>query len=220
VMLAVAPVLRGVLRHYVALERERFVNYHTSQATHRLRFGWLALDAVGQVLDWDAEGLRIMEESEILSRSASGQLIATPNHLQREIARVLKRIADNPRGRAYAITLRRDPWLDMLLVPTTRRSISAGPSPVVISYIHGDSWHAADCCEQLAELFALTPSEAKLALAVCRGMTIAEAATELGISVGTARSYSKSIYGKTGARGLPDLVRIVMRSVLAIAQEH
>lgn len=71
----------------------------------------------------------------------------------------------------------------------------------------------------LADFFALTPSEAKLALAVCRGMTIAEAAVEHGIAEGTARTYSKSIYSKMGARGLPDLVRIVMRSVLAMTSE-
>jgi len=33
------------------------------------------------------------------------------------------------------------------------------------------------------------------------------------------RGYSKSIYAKTGTRGLPDLVRIIMGSVLALAPE-
>lgn len=56
-----------------------------------------------------------------------------------------------------------------------------------------------------------------MALALCRGMTIAEAAVEFGVTVGTARNQTKAVYAKTGARGLPDLVRIIMRSVLAIA---
>jgi DNA-binding CsgD family transcriptional regulator len=50
-------------------------------------------------------------------------------------------------------------------------------------------------------------------------MTLAEAASEFKLTIATARTYSKDIYHKTGARGLPDLVRIVMRSVLAIALE-
>ncbi|MFM6831502.1 MAG: helix-turn-helix transcriptional regulator [Novosphingobium sp.] len=58
-----------------------------------------------------------------------------------------------------------------------------------------------------------------MALALSRGMTIAEAAVELGLTVGSARMYSKMIYAKTGARGLPDLVRIVLRSVLAFAPD-
>jgi DNA-binding CsgD family transcriptional regulator len=87
----------------------------------------------------------------------------------------------------------------------------------VIAYVHGDRSPSTDRCEQLAQLFALTPSEARLALALSRGMTIAEAAVEFGLTLETARNYSKKIYSKTGARGQPDLVRFVMRSVLAIA---
>lgn len=89
----------------------------------------------------------------------------------------------------------------------------------MIAYVHGDNWHAVDRHEQLAELFGLSPREAKMALALSRGMTIAEAAVELGLTVGSARMYSKMIYAKTGARGLPDLVRIVLRSVLAFAPD-
>ena len=53
--------------------------------------------------------------------------------------------------------------------------------------------------------------------ALSRGMSITEAAQDLGLTVETARNYSKKVYAKTGARGQPDLIRFVMRSVLAIA---
>ena len=107
----------------------------------------------------------------------------------------------------------------MLLAPVRSRSISARGAPVAIAYVHGDSWRSSDRCEQLAELFALSPSESRLALALSRGMTIAEAANAFGLTIETARNYSKIIYAKTGARGMPDLVRIVMRSALAIAPD-
>ena len=87
----------------------------------------------------------------------------------------------------------------------------------MIAYVHADSWSSADRCEQLAQLFDLLPSEARLALALARGMSIAEAAVDLGITVESARTYSKRIYAKTGARGQADLVRFVHRSVLGIA---
>ena len=47
--------------------------------------------------------------------------------------------------------------------------------------------------------------------------SIADAADALGITVETARNYSKKIYAKTGAKGHADLVRIVLTSVLAIS---
>ncbi|PHX98275.1 MAG: chemotaxis protein CheY, partial [Rhodospirillaceae bacterium] len=38
-----------------------------------------------------------------------------------------------------------------------------------------------------------------------------------GLTVETARNYSKKIYAKTGARGHAELVRIILTSVLAIS---
>jgi DNA-binding CsgD family transcriptional regulator len=214
---AIAPALRGALRNFVALERERFNASVAAEAIRRLHFGWFTLDAAGRVLESDALGADILSMSAILRRSANGRLSARRAELDREIVQAIRDLAADPRSRPRAITLSRDPWLDMLLVPTHSQPISAKPGPAVIAYVHGDSSPSADRCEQLGQLFALTPSEARLALALSRGMTIAEAAVEFGLTLETARNYSKKIYSKTGARGQPDLVRFVMRSVLAIA---
>jgi DNA-binding CsgD family transcriptional regulator len=214
---AIAPYLRGALRNFVALEHERFNAAVTSEAISRLAFGWFTLDANLQVLDCDRQGESLLAHSGILGRNASGHLTARPRTLEREITGAIRALAADARARPRAIILSRDPWLDMLLMPTHKSSISAKPDPAVIAYVHGDNWSSADRCEQLAELFLLLPSEARLALALSRGMTISEAAAELGLTVETARNYSKKIYSKLGARGQSDLVRFVMRSVLAIA---
>lgn len=214
---AIAPYLRGALRNFVALEHERFNASMANDAISRLAFGWFTLDANLQVLECDRQGESLLAQSGILGRNASGRLTARPRALEQEITAVVRALAEEPRSRPRAIILNRDPWLDMLLLPTHKSSISAKPDPAVIAYVHGDNWSSADRCEQLAELFLLLPSEARLALALSRGMTIAEAAAELGLTVETARNYSKKIYSKLGARGQSDLVRFVMRSVLAIA---
>ena len=70
---------------------------------------------------------------------------------------------------------------------------------------------------QLVDLFGLLPSEARLAWLLAQATSIADAAEALGITVETARNYSKKIYAKTGAKGHADLVRIVLTSVLAIS---
>lgn len=211
------PVLRGALRTFIALERERFSAAVAGEAIRRLRFGWFTLDAGGRVLDADSQGALALSGSTILRKTASGRLAVRPAELERQVFEAIRSVAADPRSRPRAITLNRDPWLDMLLVPAHGAAISAGPAPAVIAYVHGDRQPSNDRCEQLAQLFGLTFSEARLALALSRGMTIAEAAAEFGITVETARNYSKKIYSKTGARGQPDLIRFVMRSVLAIA---
>lgn len=214
-----APILRGMLRIHVRMERERFVASLTSQAVRRLQFGWLTLDATGCVLDCDEQGAAVLATSGILGRNSAGKLTASAPNVEREVYQALARITAGSQSRARAITLCRDPWLDMLIMPSRQRSIAVRSTPTAIAYVHGDSWASTKRSEQLAELFSLSPREARLALALSRGMTLAEAAKEFGLTIQTVRTYSKAIFAKTGARGQPDLVRIVMRSVLAIAPE-
>lgn len=214
---ALTPYLRAALRNFAAIEREKFNASVASDMIRRLNFGWATLDANGRILETDIEARSMLSDSGILRRSANGRLAARDAELDREIAAAIKTLAASPQGRPRALVLSREPWADMLLVPVHKRAVPAHPAAAMIAYLHGDRWSSADRCEQLAELFQLLPSEARLVLALSRGMTIAEAAAELGLTVETARSYSKKIYAKTGARGQPDLVRFIHRSVLAIA---
>lgn len=210
-----APYVRSALRSFIALERERFTAAVATEAMHRLNFGWFTLDKRGHVLDADSQGARFLGQSTLLQRSARGRLMARIPELDREIAAAVRAIVSDPGCPPQALVLRRDPWLDMLLVPFQRRSIAPGPAPALIAYVHSDSASSADRTARIGELFALLPSEARVALTLSRGVTIREAAAELGLTVETVRHYSKKIYAKTGAKGQPDLVRIIHHSILA-----
>jgi DNA-binding CsgD family transcriptional regulator len=213
----IAPYLRSVLRSFVALEQERVNALLSGDAIRRLNFGWIMLDAAGYVLDADAQAKNILAESNALRQSPNGLLTAKSRALSREIAAAIKGLATNANARPHAMIVNEDPWLDMLLVPANRGSMSAKSAPTVIAYVHGDNWLSADRCEQIAGLFGLLPSEARLALALGRGMSIADAAVDLGLTIETARTYTKKIYAKMGARGQADLVRFLHRSILGIA---
>jgi len=110
-----------------------------------------------------------------------------------------------------------DPWVDLLIVPAAPDLQSPAASGAAVAYIQGDNRSRSDRHEQIAELFGLLPSEARLALALSNGQSIAEAAQRLGITVETARNYSKKIYAKMGARGQSDLIRFILTSVLALS---
>jgi DNA-binding CsgD family transcriptional regulator len=212
---SLAPYVRSALRSFVALERERFKAAVATEGMHRLNFGWFTLDKRGHVLDADSQATRFLDQSTLLRRGARGRLMARIPELDHEIAQAVRAIVVDPGGPPRALVLQRDPWLDMLLVPFQRRSIAPGPAPALIAYVHSDSSSSADRTARIGELFALLPSEARTALALSRGVTFTEAAAELGLTVETVRHYSKKIYAKTGAKGQPDLVRIIHRSVLA-----
>lgn len=216
-MTELAPILRGVLRSFVAREQDRFAGEMARDAVERLQFGWIALDAGGMVLRADQFGEHVLANSSVIGRDKGGKLQVSPPELQREVEQIVTKMTSEPESNPRAIQLRGDPWLDMLIVPARHRLLAASGNAAVIAYVHGDNWSTQDRQAQLAQLFSLTPSEAKLALALCRGRSITEAAEEIGITVQSARTYSKSIFAKTGARGQPDLVRIIMGSILALA---
>lgn len=214
---ALAPALRAALRSFVALERERINATVASEAINRLNFGWITLDARGCVLDADRHGETLLGAGTMLMRGRGGRLTARAPQVAAAIRAAIAELAGEPTSRPRAVVLSREPWLDMLLVPANLRQAASGPAPALVAYVHSDTWSSADRCEQLGELFDLIPCEARLALALSRGMSLSEAAEELGLTVESARTYSKRIYAKTGARGQPDLLRFIHRSVLAIA---
>jgi DNA-binding CsgD family transcriptional regulator len=214
---AIAPFWRAALTSYVALERERVTASVANEAIRRLNFGWLTLDAEGRILDGDADDAGMLAATDMLRKGRDGRLTARDPGVARAIASAIQALVKEPLSRPQAVVLSREPWLDMLLVPSSLRSANTAPAPALVAYVHADNWSSADRCEQLGQMFDLIPSEARLALALSRGMTIAEAADDLGLTVESARTYSKRIYAKTGARGQADLVRFMHRSVLAIA---
>ena len=64
----------------------------------------------------------------------------------------------------------------------------------------------------VAQLFGLTPQEARLALLLADGCTLATAAQQIGVAEAAARNYSKRIYAKMGIKSQSDIVRLVYRS--------
>lgn len=72
----------------------------------------------------------------------------------------------------------------------------------------GNCLNPADLCE----LFGLTPAEARLAVALASGASLANYSDGRGISIGTARNQLKQVLSKTGTRGQSELVRTLCNS--------
>lgn len=65
----------------------------------------------------------------------------------------------------------------------------------------------------VAKLFGLTISEATMAILLAEGVTISQAAKQLSLTENSARTVSKRIFAKTGARRQAELVRLILSSV-------
>jgi DNA-binding CsgD family transcriptional regulator len=214
---SLAPHLRRALRSYLAIDRARFSASVTADALRRLNCGWVTLDASCNIMEMSVHAEEILRQSSAIARSGANRLMSWRASVSQAVAEAVAGFAQDSSMRPRALHISHDPWVDMLLVPVQIQHQPASARPVAIAYIQGDHRTSADRHVHIAELFGLTPSESSLALALSRGRSIAEAAVDLGLSVETARSYSKRIYAKTGARGQVDLVRFILASALALA---
>ena len=70
----------------------------------------------------------------------------------------------------------------------------------------------------IAQALGVTRAEARLARALGQGDSLREAAARLGLTIETARSYSKQIYAKTGLRGQADLMRRLWTGAAVLAE--
>jgi len=70
---------------------------------------------------------------------------------------------------------------------------------------------------QVQEVFSLTGSEIRFVGLLASGYTIEECATIMRVTIDSARTYSKHVYGKTGAHTQAQLVCIAMRAQLSAA---
>lgn len=213
----VAPHFRRALRSYAAIERERAVRRIATQALERLNFGWFGLTVQGVVVEMSDAASRLLQHGAGLRKAQNGRLIALDPAVDRRLSAALRSFSQGASPQPRAINISQDPWVDLLLVSAAGKGELAKTDVATIAYIQGDNRSPGDRHEQIAELFGLLPSEARFALLLSRGHSIAEAGDRLGLTIETARNYSKKIYAKTGTRGQADLVRFLLTSVLSLA---
>ncbi len=214
---ALVPHLRVALTVLASLERERSRASVSADAFSRMNFGWIAVDERCRIVDLDPQAERFLARSGALRRGPYDRLVPSVPAVDRQLTALARAMAADRRHRPRAINLSQDPWIDILVAPVRIAALSGESKAVAAVYLRGDRTSSADRHEQLVDLFDLTPAEARLAWSLAQGISIAEAAGAHGLTVETARYYSKRIYAKTGARGQVDLVRNILTGVLALA---
>lgn len=222
------PHLGRALKLYVRIMRAQSEKSVYQEAIGHLAFGCVFLDGEARIIDTNpiADAL-IRRHPEI--RVAGGILRLRDRDsdasLQRAIARAIGLRRQHGPGRAHVDLVRllcqSGALLGLLVLPAPLLTFYQGEhTPNVVVYISdfdrriGDVEERRSSAEQLVgKMFALTKAEAKLAVLLADGLTMSEAAVEMGITEGSARSYSKHIYEKTGIKGQMDLIRLIYKSV-------
>ncbi|HMO75630.1 MAG TPA: hypothetical protein PKD99_12190 [Sphingopyxis sp.] len=209
-----APISRALvpaLACYAALLARATETQIYRRAADLLSFGVVTLDAEGRITGIDAAARRWID--------GAGGLVVRGDRLlasERRIdlpARVAAAVAS---GEAEAIHLGDADGIDLLLVPLAARA-DAGPRAVrLMLYLSGRRAPQRDYSAHVAALFGLSDTQARLAMLLANGFTLAEAAAEIGITEQTARTYSKDIYARTGTARQGELIQRILTSVAVL----
>ncbi|MCL5041348.1 MAG: helix-turn-helix transcriptional regulator [Gammaproteobacteria bacterium] len=219
------PHLRRSLHVHNLLGRTRSLGSLYAQAINRLSVATLVLDANGSVLQLNDVAHSMLESADGL-KMVGGRLEATYPSDNRELHRLIRLAAEVHQGGEMpnrdALSISRpsgDVSLGVVVepVPVTQWAEGKG-EPAVVIYIR-DAVGRAQVDNRIAkELFHFTPAETALALELANGLSLEEAAENLGIMRNTARAHLRSIFSKTGVRRQAELVRVMLNSVVALGQ--
>ncbi len=89
-----------------------------------------------------------------------------------------------------------------------------GPGVAVTVYLVDPDRDVTTLISAACRMYGLTPVERELTAKIVAGLSLAEAALVLKIKEGTARTYLKSIFRKTGVKRQAALVTLIMASMI------
>ncbi|WP_028223667.1 helix-turn-helix transcriptional regulator [Paraburkholderia oxyphila] len=195
-----------------------------ASAIDRMLVGIVTLDESGAIMNTNSVADEILSESDGL-RIAHGNIEAMDGQENRTLQRLIRHAmmghfgTAGPLVEAMPVTRSGDrAKLGVLVrtVPLSDWSEDNRRRPATVLFLRDPDRKSQRSQEIVRKLFDLTPAETSLALLLTNGLTLEEAAEELGISKNTARAHLRSIFSKTGVTRQATLVRILLGSVVPL----
>ncbi|WP_067735745.1 helix-turn-helix transcriptional regulator [Novosphingobium naphthalenivorans] len=207
-----APYVTEALRAAIELERSRIQAAVSVQGLARSATAWMVMDREARLLSIDPRLDAWMKETLGYHPRTGERLRDLGVQAERELMAAAAHFTGGEPGTPRPLLLYEDPRLEALLSAATDM-----PRRAMLVLCRLPNARTAESVDRLARLFDLPRREAELAVALNEGLSIAEAADRMGLTLETARNYSKRLYAKLGVRGQAELVRLVCDSVAVMA---
>jgi FixJ family two-component response regulator len=172
----------------------------------RLHLAVMLLDAGGRLFHANAAARSLLDERDGLMLGHGGRLYAGRSEETVLLRRLLERregarggVSSLPRPSGRAA-------LSIAMVPVSAEPVTAA------LFVSDPERRACAGDELLCRQYGLTPAEARVACLLMQGQSVSEIASELEISLNTARTHLKRVYSKTSTRGQGDLVSLLLNS--------
>lgn len=189
----------------------------------RLMFGSIILDQKGIILSSNSIARDVLKNRDGLF-GTQGILRANSRDedkvLQKLISEALKDREEHRTviAKGMAITSEQSSNVMSIVVQSLPAgSWAEGERHASVAILIRDPMHAScPSVASLRRLFSLTAAESDLAILLADGMTLDQAAEQLGISRNTARTQLRALFWKTGTSRQADFIRAVMGSVASL----
>lgn len=221
------PHLRRALHMHSQLDRSESLGSLYSQTISRMAVATFVLDENGSVVQLNSVAREILDSQDGL-KVVGGRLEAIYPSDNRELLRLVRNAFQRARPGsaglqgAEAMSISRPSGKVSLgvvveLIPT-QELVEGKGKPTVVVYVRDAVSKSLVSNVATSQLYNLTPAETALALELANGLSLEEASEKLSIRRNTARAHLRSIFSKTGVRRQTELVRIMLNSVVALAQ--
>lgn len=222
---AADSALLSNLTPYVDIAMDNLVTIESEQQRSRLhalalahtRRSLMAFDREGRLTVIDPAAARVWKDRSGAEPRIGERLVGVDVGAHRQLVAVAAEMADRPEVAARPLVLRENPRIEVLLIPAGADAAQTLNGAAVLALLPMDLPRAPNSVARLASAFNLPLREAELAMALADGLSITEAADTMGLSLETARNYSKRLYAKLGVRGQAELVRLVYESSAMLA---
>lgn len=205
---ALTPFLGQACASWHAASAARQRALRTQSLCRNLKAGWLMLNAAGTVLWVDPNARALLNTSAEFRAQAGGRLDFADPQTALAFRRGFSAVATAQSPRAL-IELSHNPLIQMILKPDLWND-----TPVITAILRHELQAQDLDPKTITNLLGLSPSEARLAVLICDGYCLSDAAAFLGWTIETTRSCSKKVYAKTRVSGQTGLVRKMLNSAL------
>lgn len=216
---SLAPYVKSVLDVWHGIQRERATAHLSALGLERVGAGWLLFDGDARILAIESE-LRDRFQGLTGVRPTQGErLRAILPPAERHLADMAGRYANSGSQDLAQVMLTAAPRCEAVLCPVDPESHIARqfPTAAMLALCRIEREGSKDRATVFAGLHDLPRREAELAISLADGLSINEAAQAMGLTVETARNYSKRLYSKLDVTGQAQLVRLVHRSSAVLA---
>jgi DNA-binding CsgD family transcriptional regulator len=218
------PHLERAIRIHSKFNRIESERALYAGAIAHLSVATIILDEIGQVMNLNETAQKLLNHENGLWLERGRLCLQSDSETQALQAAIDNSLAKQKAAEpcvVEAFRVRRnnnEPDLGVIIRPVPVTEWSEGAEvPTLAVFISDPSQQAEAPVQVITQLFGLTPAEANLSMLLANGLTLEEAAVELGISRNTARTHLRSVFGKTGVSRQTLLVRLILKSVAPLA---